>query len=364
MGNVKLGSSSGKGSASASNQLDHFPVRPSFGTNGVPVLLWANYFAVKVKPETYFKYTMKFSIRMGDGTYKIAELKGRKLRLVVQEVIANLKIKYPKAAFATDFKSQLISLKPLEQAETLVTLADGPTPDVYQVEFNGPTEARVSDMNAWLNAMNQTSDDLIYPRFPETVDALNVILGFGSRSKDSISAVGSARVFPFDKMVEGDNIARLASDMRPLIAARGIFHSTRLGTGRLLLNANVTHGVFKVSGPALNIFQQWGLRPMTQAQARSPQARQLSMVAKFLPKTRVTVEMKVENGKIVNRNKAIYGLAKASEIARSFKGDHPPQFKPGMEYPGPAHVNFWLDNGKGGGQYISVQDYYMNSMSI
>lgn len=361
MGNVKLGSSSVKPSGGAPANLDHFPLRPAYGTNGFAVLLWANYFAVKVKPDTYFKYTMKFSQRVGDGTYKLAELKGRKLQIVVQLVIADLKNKYPDLAFATEFKSQLVAIKPLEGVELLVTLADGPTPEVFKVEFNGPTEARVGDMNGWLNSMAQGPDDFVYPRFPGTVDALNVIFGFSSRSKDTVSAVGSARVFPFDRMVHGENIVRLASDGRPLLAARGIFHSARLGTGRLLLNANVTHGVFKVSGPAMDIFKTLNLRPLYKNEMRSPKSRHFNMMAKFLPKTRVSVEMTLENGKVIHRNKAIYGLARASEILRHCKGDNPPQFHPEFEYPGPRQVKFWLNDDNGGGKYITVAEYYQKS---
>ncbi|KAK0385418.1 hypothetical protein NLU13_7894 [Sarocladium strictum] len=358
MGKVKIGGSSGRTPGSSSRNDDHFPIRPAYGTNGLAVLLWANYFAVKVKPDHLFKYTMKFYQREGDRAYKPVEPKGRKLRIITQLVIAELKTKYPDLAFATEFKSQLVTTKPLEDAELLVTLADGPSPDVFKVEFNGPSEARVGNMNEWLSSMAQGPDDVFYPRFPETIDALNVIFGFGSRSKDTITAVGSARVFPFDRMIPGENIASLQCDGRPLIAARGLFHSARLGTGRLLLNANVTHGVFKCSGPALDIFRNLNFRPLAKNDMRSSKGKHFNMVAKLFSKTRVSVEMKLENGKVINRNKAIHSLARASEILRGFKGDKPPRFHPDFEYPGPKQVKFWLDDNKGGGDYITVFDYY------
>ncbi|OAQ57516.1 hypothetical protein VFPFJ_11746 [Purpureocillium lilacinum] len=78
------------------------------------------------------------------------------------------------------------------------------------------------------------------------MDALNVVFGYGPRSNlDQISAIGSERYFPFGA---GKAIANVFHDGRALIASRGFVHSARLGTGRLLLNVNVTHGIFRPSG--------------------------------------------------------------------------------------------------------------------
>lgn len=356
MAKVSIGSSK---RAVSSGVVDYFPPRPAYGNKGVSVLLWTNYIAVEAKVTTYFKYTMKFSQRNADGSYKVAELRGRKLELVVRELINDLSTRYPKMPVATEFKSQVITTEKLPIDEIIATLADGQTPQVFKIEFNGPTEARVGELNEWLSNMAETPDEHVYPRFPETIDAFNVIFGFGPRSLVTNSAVGSARIFPF----ANPELALLRSDGRPLAAARGLFHSLRPATGRMLLNVNPTHGVFKRGGPVAALFNEFGVRPMTAEGLRGPDGRRFKTVIKFLPKTRVQVDMRLDNGKTVTRNKAIFGLACKSEIERACRHiDKPPRFTGDVEYPGPKHVSFWLDAGQGkGGKYITVFEYFKQS---
>ncbi|KJZ68416.1 hypothetical protein HIM_12193 [Hirsutella minnesotensis 3608] len=259
--------------------------------------------------------------------------------------------------------------------------------------------------------MSDASDDSI-PKHPDVVDALNVIFGHGPRSKlHAISAVGSARFFPFgegesvtnldqdfhcERLVwsffnkqmpwyclskakgketearghassrdlypngpgkTGSTISGPARDIHQLIAARGFCQSARLGTGRLLLNANVTHGVFRASGRLSDLFDKFQIQP---TQAFNAQAvRKLKAFAKFLPKTRVWVDMILSNGTEVRRTKAIHGLVSQSELSRQRPIDGKPlKFIGNFEYPGPRQVQFWLDDGKSTGRYITVFDYF------
>ncbi|PFH60977.1 hypothetical protein XA68_18450 [Ophiocordyceps unilateralis] len=350
---------------------DVFPVRPAFGSNGQPVTVWANYFAIKAKPVTLFKYTLDF-VQVGSETADSGEsagdrapamsgtreVKGQKLYFAARELIATLKAEDPSLVLATEFKSQLVSLQKLKLATNPVRLRLPVEPnssraDIIEAKIHGPAEAPLEALLGFIATMNDGSGDGVYPKYPEAVDALNVILGYGPRSRlHDISAVGSSRFFPFGA---DEATSNLFQDWRQLIAARGFFQSARLGTGRLLLNANVSHGVFKASGRLDQLFERFHIQPVQSSDHQSK--RRIKSFAKFLPKTRVWVDMKISNGQQVRRTKAIHGLVSQSELSRPSL-DNKLKFAPNFEYPGPKHVQFPLKEASGRVRYITVFDYF------
>ncbi|XP_044715133.1 argonaute linker 1 domain-containing protein [Hirsutella rhossiliensis] len=217
---------------------------PPLQARGQPVTLWSNYFNVTFKPMVLYKYTFEFVQAAS------REVKGRKLYFAVRELLATLKAADKTLVLATEYKSQLVSLQKLKLAENpvrfrLAVETSGDKWDVIEATIHGPTEAPL---------------DALLKYYPDVVDALNVILGHGPRSKlHDISAVGSARFFPFGKDEAATN---LFQDFHQLIAARGFFQSARLGTGRLLLNANVSHGVFPKLMPT------WAALPLSRGSLR------------------------------------------------------------------------------------------------
>lgn len=364
-----------KGAAPASQEL--FPARPSFGTKGTPVTLWANYYQVITKIPVLYKYTMdiaqvatepesyqseKKGKPKGQAKAQSREVKGRKLYSVIKEALKELSKNDSSLVLATEFKSQLVSLRKLEFDNnplrlSVVSEANPDKTDLFDITFHGPAETRVGDMSKYIESTSDTLEPHTFPRFPDVIDALNVIFGYGPRTRlGDVSAVGSSRFFPFKN-------GGITTDMtfmgRPLVAARGFFQSARLGTGRLLLNANVTHGVFKIHGKVDEIFRNMEVRAV-QRQDRYGMSK-LRLMDKFLPKTRVWVTMKLSNGKEVRRPKAIHSLAKASEIKRSKAGINSPKFQPDWEFAGPQNVSFYLEVEGKGGKYISVSDYYKQS---
>ncbi|KAJ4205590.1 hypothetical protein NW767_003654 [Fusarium falciforme] len=379
MGKLELG-------AKKSQEEDKFPARPAFGTRGNPVTLWANYYGIKTKFPVLYKYTItvKEIIAEEEGAAKSKgkgkqpklpkprDVKGRKLHLVICEVLKQLTKNDKSLVIATEFKSQLVSLQKLdlENDNTLrvsVATAEGADKmDVFEVEIHGPNEIRMNDLFEYLNSttggtsakrLGAPGDDqdpaiaLDFPKFPDVVDCLNVIFGYGPRSNtNDISAVGRSRFFSFKN-------GGITTDLgRSLIAARGFFQSVRLGTGRLLLNANVTHGIFKVAGKCDQIFRNLNVYAAPRSDGRAK--KNVNLISKFLPKTRVWVTMKVSDGKTVRRSKAIFGIVKASN-ARSFSGPNAPRIDGDWEYPGPKNVSFYLDN-----RYVTVFDYYRSKYNF
>ena len=54
--------------------------------------------------------------------------------------------------------------------------------------------------------------------------------------------------------------------------------------------------------------------------------------------------MRLSNGKVIHRPKAIYGLAYAPKIEQAYRGkDHPPKFTGRFDYPGPRNVGASTD---------------------
>lgn len=382
MGKLELG-------AKKSQEEDKFPARPAFGTEGIPVTLWANYYGITTKFPALYKYTItvKEIVAEEEGAAKSKgkgkqpkqpkprDVKGRKLHLVIGEVLKELTKNDKSLVIATEFKSQLVSLKKLalENDNTMrvsVATAEGADKmDVFEVEIHGPNEIRMNDLFEYLNSptggtsakrLGAPGDDqdpavaLDFPKFPDLVDCLNVIFGYGPRSNiDDISAVGRSRFFSFKN---GGITTDMTVNGRSLIAARGFFQSVRLGTGRLLLNANVTHGIFKVAGKCSEIFRNLNVYAAPKSDARAK--RTVNLISKFLPKTRVWVTMKTSDGKTVRRSKAIFGVVRGFH-ARAFAGPNAPRIDGDWEYPGPKNVSFYLDD-----RYVTVFEYYRSSTPI
>ncbi|KAK7408739.1 hypothetical protein QQX98_009096 [Neonectria punicea] len=374
-----------KGSTAALSQ-EQFPSRPAYGSRGTEVVLWANYFRVVTKLGVLYKYTMDVTQTVteekepakpkgkgkpkgppkpeGSAKPQSKEVKGRKLYFVIREALSELSKKDKSLVLATEFKSQLVSLQKVdfESNPLQLTLPSQGNPEkleTFQVTFHGPTETRVDDMMKYLTSSTPDVGDHALPRYPDVVDAFNVLFGYGPRSKvDEISAVGSSRFFSFKN---GGISTPLYADGRTLQAARGFFQSVRLGTGRLLLNVNVTHGIFRLSGKVDEIFENLGVRAVPKT--NRPGMKNLRLISKFLPKSRVWVNMTVANGKQVRRQKAIHSLATASEVRRS-KSQNLPRFDPNCEFIGPRSVQFWMEVEGQEGRWISVFDYYQEKYKV
>ncbi|QPG94402.1 hypothetical protein C2857_005921 [Epichloe festucae Fl1] len=354
------------GSLSIQQQDDSgnvFPCRPAFGSSGKGVILWANYFPVHVKAEYIYKYEVEFKEEGKEDAKKGKEpggskdVRGRKLHLAVQQVLRQLASQNKKIALASQFKNQIVSSEKLEITSNPLSIQIPPesqdqTPDTLSVTIRGPVEIRVADLVSYTRSMDDHGERTTYPKFPEVIDALDIILGHNARSKlGQVTSIGSSRLFPFGK---DKTTASLMQNYRVLIAARGFFQSARIGTGRLLLNTNITHGVFRVSGKLNEIMNNLQIQPVSQDNYRLKKL--VGAFAKFLPKTRVWVTFSVANGSKVRRSKALNGMVNRLTGTMA-EGPNRPQIEPGWEYPGPKNIKFWLTDDDGN-RYITVHDYY------
>ncbi|KAI0539100.1 ribonuclease H-like domain-containing protein [Xylaria digitata] len=238
-----------------------FPRRPAFGTQGNPVTLWANYFKLDASAKVpLLKYSLKCTLKIpkeGEGKRKEgAKSKGndkknqdrkprsRKLHGIIKSALARVA---GSTTFATEFKDQVISLEPFSLPENqIVTVPyhEEGKEDEYEVKFDGPTTVDLPGLLEYLKTMREPSGDIAFPRFEEAINALSIITGYYARSNTNTSALGRSRYFPLE--IKGEQYDLGSPDYNRII--RGYFQSARPATGRLILNANVSHGVFRPTG--------------------------------------------------------------------------------------------------------------------
>lgn len=241
-----------------------FPRRPAFGNQGKAVTLWANYFKLVASAEVaMLKYSLdakridkhprkeegKSPKKEGKASKSKEEdkkngPKGRKLHSIIKSALDQVAA----VPFATEFKDQVISLKPFSLPEgkiVKVQYRDEGKDDEYEVTFNGPTTVDLPGLMRYLTTMTDPSGDTSFPKFEGVIDAISIITGFHARSNPAASSLGRSRYFPLNPPeTEHYNLGQ--PEFNRII--RGYFQSARPATGRIILNANVAHGVFRLKG--------------------------------------------------------------------------------------------------------------------
>ncbi|KAI8635585.1 Piwi-domain-containing protein [Xylariaceae sp. FL1651] len=231
-----------------------FPCRPAFGTNGGKVTLWTNYFRLDMSAQALLKYALEIKLvetKTKSGR-KPKDPKGRKLHSIVSAALDQVGKTVP---CATEFKNQVISLKPLALPANKVVKVpyrDEGRDDEYEVKFNGPTTVDLPGLLKYLMTMRDPSGSSSFPKFEDAIDAITIITGYHARSNEDASSLGRSRYFPLK--IDGEQYPLGQPEYNRII--RGYFQSARPATGRLILNANVAHGVFRPKGLVSSLIEQ------------------------------------------------------------------------------------------------------------
>lgn len=286
--------------ALAATSLDiQLPARPGYGKVGTPVVLWTNYFELKgVKPDTIiYRYSVAFQ--------PDSELpKPKKKRLI--ELLFQRE-PFLGAPVASDWAQILVSAKKLDFEAERPTYeiewypADGlPLPSQTPNESARIKQARKKNtMRVLVEKLADVSiKDLLndlkkgnmnYPLKIETVQALNIILGFGPSSNRNIAVAGGNKFYPFGAHPQFESYD-LTSGLQAL---RGYFTSVRTSVNRILVNVNVATGAFYKAGPLLDLLMEIGGPPQNPEQHR----RLVAFVRKLRIETNYIRETK--DGKVV-----------------------------------------------------------------
>lgn len=356
------------------------PKRPSYGGQGAPVILRANYFRLKL-PSDLILYRYDWSVKdttkeekqedkkekkqedkkekkqEGKKEKKTPKLEGKKLGRVIQLCLQSPDLAKFQQDMVTDFRSILIARRDIPDQE--ITVA-------YRPEGENEPRQRATQYTMLLKKSTNESktlhaDDLTryleskdlnvqYESKSDAVQALNILINHYAKSSPTITTIGTSRSFaladPEAFMLGGG-----------LKAMRGYFTSVRAATARMLLNVNVSHAAFYNDVPLDKLMKQFG-------EAREKPYH----IGVFLKKLRIHVtHLKTTNKKV----KTICGLA--SPVGDKSSLEHPPEV---ARYgAGPREVKFWLnktgegkpspspkkkapDRSGGGGYYVSVYDYF------
>jgi eukaryotic translation initiation factor 2C len=360
--NTYMKNTSGIGALGKLAITGQFPPRPGHGTIGKKIAIFANYFKIQAAPNLFLtRYNVEIK----------PEVRGRKLSRVFQ-----LLLELPQfAGVASDWKSMIVARQALSIQDgeifEIPYRGDGedeplPHPIIYQVRVVTPLSLGVTDL---VNYLSGTASGPDFPQKLEVIQVLNVLFGSYPQSSDGTASIAGNRHFSIDHGKQARNIQVLGGGLESL---RGYYQSVRPATGGILLNINVTHGVFFEPLRLDLLFPKMGTGNTLTLQ-------------KKLKLVRVEVihipAKKTKSNKNIPRVKTIFGLAHPQD-GRKAGEQHPPQVK-GFGA-GPKDVKFWLSDvppaaatagAKPAGKapkkstgpplpkntYISVFDYFRNS---
>jgi hypothetical protein len=148
----------------------------------------------------------------------------------------------------TEWKSFIVSPRPLNiPADFTVPIpymAEGQDEPLarattYTVRVVTPLSFSVSGPVSYLSAVNPGPNHL---RKAEVVQVLNAAFGHRPQSQDGVVSISQNRHFSLNR--SQSNAHNIREFTGGLEALQGYFQGVRPATGGLLLNVNVTHGVF------------------------------------------------------------------------------------------------------------------------
>ncbi|KAI1768597.1 Piwi-domain-containing protein [Hypoxylon sp. FL1150] len=348
--------SSGKGSKPSSN--DWLPCRPAFGNKGTEVTLWANYFALNVKTPSLFKYSLEATRKSRTPPPpggSEPEAKGLKRQRVIKSALDQVA---RDVIYATEFKSQVLCLNRLSlPANNVVTVSYGDEgkDDTYEVKFSPSPDIDMDAMRSYIQSMDDPTGDTKFPKFADAVEALTIIIGHWARANAQIGTLGSSRYFPLNLDTEKKSLG--FPEFNSVI--RGYFQSARPATGRILLNANVVHGVFRPDGTVPELMRNFG-GPNSNPNALSKSLAKLRCY-RTIPAVKAVPGAKGKGGGKAQGERRTKEMILGLAMPGDGKGDKKPKVaRPGARA---SEVSFFLEGnvppGMAANAYSSIQEYYL-----
>lgn len=367
--------------STTSSSLDIFPYRPAFGHDGQEIVLWANYFKLEAKPRTIYKYGLTVNQQpqpSGDQAGSTAggadrpprEAKGAKLQRIITLALGQIH----NATLATEFKAQVISLTELNLPASNTVQVNYTEPgrnrvEIWNVSFGAPVPIQLDELLTYLTRMVDPAGDTAFPKFPDELDALGVIVGHTARADNNAVAVGRGRFFATDARKEQAPMPHGSL----LSIIRGYFQSVRPATGRLLLNVNVTHGIFRASLSLADMFAAAGINKMNDASSGSSQfTYHAETVNRYLNRAKISIRSPANPQQTVQR--FMTGLARKTD---GQKEEKPPRFDPAAvsRFGSPYTTKFFLRKPAPGStatiipglkydDYNTVAEYFLKKYNV
>lgn len=244
------------------------PYRPNYGSKGEQVILWANYFHLRFNETAkFYKYDVVIcdpekkssANNKDDGKAKDGRVTGRKAKNIFEVLLDQVRNKNEGIVFATDFKQKVVttaSLKPLPKT-IVYPLAQGNSSHQYDLTIS-EQRLDVGSLVSFLKNQAQTPksvpssnpDSNGFPFYQDIIDAIGTITGHAPRESQDTVNVGRSRFFS----KTSDDLSSNIGNSGILQILKGFSQSVRPAAGRLLLNVNVTHGIFRPHGKISDLF--------------------------------------------------------------------------------------------------------------
>ncbi|KAI8962950.1 Piwi-domain-containing protein [Daldinia sp. FL1419] len=279
------------------------PSRPGYGTKGVGTVLQANYFELIANGS---KKLYQYEISFKD---KERQPKGKKLARVIKLLLDGDEFKKP-LGVVTDFANTLISHEELRKESVTVSYYDerdaqrGSNTVNYTIGIKYKETLSVSDLIDFLkNPRNHYERGSI-------VKALNIFLNHYPLYSTEHLTIGSSRSFPV-----GPTQCKQSGLPYMCSAIKGYYSSIQLATSRILVNVNVSYGVFHEEGKLediMNAFiRKWGNSHAT-LRKLGASLRGLRIEHSYL---------KDEAGNPIKRVRTIFDLASPEDCVEDKKKD-------------------------------------------
>lgn len=254
---------------------------------------------------------------------------GRKARDIFKQIFDQLRTDNVSAVLATDFKQKIVTLGYLNPPRKHLDYHSRR----YDITVSEPQVLRVAEFMSLLDnqapfATPATTNKLdVFPFHQDTISAINTIMGHAPRESRDIVAVGSSRFFSREEPALRQGIV----DAGALQIIKGFIQSVRPATGRLLLNVNVTHGIFRRDYKIPDLFNK----------LKGSGFKKLQSLQKIVSKARVKYEIPSPGKKKPPRKEVTAaGLARSTD--RSSKNKQNVIFPPGEEFGYANKVEFCL----------------------
>ncbi|PGH02672.1 hypothetical protein GX51_04555 [Blastomyces parvus] len=344
---------------SSTSKEPKLPQRPSFGTQGNKVTLYANYFELAAKQDLSL-YRYKIVLDPDErGRLPIGRKAKQIIRLFLDQEF------YKKSdKIASDFKSTIISsveLEPLRTLPYVVTykgedeLEPAPNARMYTLNL---TCTGTLQVGALVDHLSSTNVNAAFGGKEEVIQALNIVMGYYPKDSEHIANVGTNKHF----FINPPDVEKcdLTGGLEVL---RGFFGSVRAATARILLNVQISHAAVFAEGPLPRVmnsfFQSYGYN--------------MGKLDRFLKSVRVQVtHMKKvgSDGRVVLPVRTILGVATLDDGSKMT--NKPRVQKVGA---GPKGVIFYKEpnaeeksrantSSTTAGTYVSVFDFFRETRKI
>ncbi|KAI1467708.1 Piwi-domain-containing protein [Daldinia caldariorum] len=212
---------------------DVVPRRPAYGKQGQDVFLKANYFELDVAKNSNLHF---HHISFLD---KAREPTGIKLARVVKLLIGD-QLRRP-FDVVTDFAKTIISYEKLPEGSFTVPYYDEDSTQAgehntvnYIVKIEHEETLSTEDLVEYLRDPRRP---VAKESLARIVQALNIFINYYPQDSEGYATIGSSRSFPLTQ----EDVTSLQLGC---VARKGFYSSIQPATSRILININVTHGIF------------------------------------------------------------------------------------------------------------------------